>query len=80
MKLTEEDCLSCGGCCFFEIQSAGKKHKGIEVGEDGWCKFYDEELKCTIHDEKPKICVDFEIGCIECIPMFMKQLKKKNSK
>ena len=67
MKLTEEDCLKCGLCCFFGILTAGKKWQGIEIGDDGWCRFYDPEEKCTIHEEKPQVCKDFKIGCPECI-------------
>ena len=68
MIVTKEDCLKCGGlCCFFGVAAASKTWKGIEVGKDGWCRFYDKELKCTIHDDKPQVCKDFEIGCPECV-------------
>ena len=70
MKVTEEDCLTCGACCFFGKRFTGKSWKRIEVGEDGWCIHYNNEKKCMIHEDKPQVCKDFEIGCPQCIEMF----------
>jgi len=67
MKLTEEDCLKCGLCCFFGVFAAGAEYRGIICGEDGWCIYYDQKQKCTIHEEKPQICKDFKIGYPDCM-------------
>ena len=75
MKLTKEDCLSCGACCFFGKYNAGKKWEGLEVGENGWCIHHDKEKKCTIHEERPQVCRDFDIGCEECVNTYMQNLQ-----
>jgi Fe-S-cluster containining protein len=81
MNVTLDYCKNCGVCCFFGKATAGKKWLGIEIGDDGWCKFYDPEKKCTIHDKKPQVCKDFKPGCPECIDMCEQALQKKiNSK
>ncbi len=60
------DCLSCGVCCYFPNE-IGKSFKGITVGEDGWCIYYDKEKKCTIHDKKPLVCIEFVAGSPHCL-------------
>ena len=73
---TKEDCVECGACCFFGKPSAGTWGE-IIVGEDGWCIHYDPEKKCTIHDDKPQVCIEFETGCDECVFVFK---ERNNSK
>lgn len=60
------NCFECGVCCFFRKQNAGKKIGGIEVGEDGWCVFY-QENKCSIYEERPQMCRDFQKGGKSCL-------------
>lgn len=65
---TDLNCLECGLCCFFTKQNAGRKAAGIEVGEDGWCIFYDKESgKCSIYETRPQTCKNFVIGCDLCL-------------
>lgn len=65
---TDLNCLDCGLCCFFTKQNAGRKAAGIEVGEDGWCIFYDKEGdKCSIYNIRPQTCKNFEIGGEICL-------------
>lgn len=35
--------------------------------EDGWCSALDREtLMCSIYENRPDICRDFEMGSYEC--------------
>ena len=61
------DCLECGLCCYFCEESAGKNLDGIIIGEDGWCIYFDKKDKCTIYENKPKVCDDFEMGGDGCL-------------
>jgi len=36
--------------------------------DDGWCAALDRNtMACTIYENRPKICRDFEMGSFECI-------------
>ena len=36
--------------------------------DDGWCAALDRDtLMCTIYDNRPLICREFEMGADECI-------------
>ena len=73
------DCLKCGVCCFLN-HSFGKSFKGITVGEDGWCIYYDNEKKCTIHDKRPTVCRKYVSGgkeCLLCRKRYLDKMEKE---
>ncbi len=72
-------CLAC--CCRLEVMlisdTGVPKHLialNTQGGEsmarldDGWCAALDRNtLRCTIYENRPQICRDFEVGSYECI-------------
>jgi Fe-S-cluster containining protein len=36
--------------------------------EDGWCAALDREtMSCTIYENRPWVCREFEVGSFECL-------------
>lgn len=77
-EITCSNCQAC--CCRLEVMiitDTGVPDKHIAVDywgsetmlrlEDGWCSALDREtLKCTIYENRPLICREFEMGSYEC--------------
>ena len=78
IKPNKLDCLKCGVCCYFPY--ANKKiiakliARGIVVGEDGWCIYYDKIKKCTIHNKRPFVCENYIAGSPNCLRMRKERL------
>jgi Fe-S-cluster containining protein len=75
-------CSSCQACCcrleVFVLTDTGVPHRHIAVDEwgsesmlrldDGWCSALDRAtLLCTIYENRPLVCREFEMGSYECI-------------
>ncbi|MDP5146228.1 YkgJ family cysteine cluster protein [Shewanella sp. ULN5] len=75
-------CSNCQACCcrleVMIISETGVPKKYIEFdkwgGEtmlrlsDGWCSALDREtMMCTIYENRPWICREFEMGSYECV-------------
>src|SRR5690606_483173 len=72
-------CLAC--CCRLEVMlvtDTGVPDRYIDTDawggqvmarlDDGWCAALDRQtLLCTIYDQRPLICREFEMGESECI-------------
>ncbi|MDX2495342.1 MAG: YkgJ family cysteine cluster protein [Desulfuromusa sp.] len=75
-------CANCAACCcrlqamlfddpevpdhFIEIDTRGDR--SMARLEDGWCAALDREtMLCTIYENRPWICREFEMGKYECI-------------
>jgi Fe-S-cluster containining protein len=77
-KITCSNCEAC--CCRLEviiISDTGVPERHIDRDQwggetmarldDGWCSALDREsLKCTIYDNRPWICREFEMASYEC--------------
>lgn len=78
----EITCANCRACCcrleVMLITDTGVPEKYIEIDawggevmarlEDGWCAALDREtMLCTIYENRPFICREFEMGEYECI-------------
>lgn len=77
-EVTCENCRAC--CCRLEvmlISDTGVPYRFIETDEwgswhmarleDGWCAALDRDtMKCTIYDNRPWVCREFEMGEYEC--------------
>ena len=78
----EVTCSNCKACCcrllVFLISETGvpahfidtDKWGGMSMAqlEDGWCAALDRNtLMCTIYEQRPQVCRDFEMGSYECI-------------
>lgn len=78
----EVTCANCQACCcrleVMIITDTGvpEEHIATDVwgGEvmarldDGWCSALDRDtLMCTIYENRPWICREFEMGSYECI-------------
>ena len=78
----EITCANCKACCcrlqamlfddtdipdhFIEIDTRGDR--SLVRLEDGWCTALDREtMLCTIYENRPWICREFEVGEYECI-------------
>ena len=78
----EVTCANCEACCcrlqamlfddtdvpdqFIELDARGDR--GMARLEDGWCAALDREtMLCTIYENRPWICREFEMGEYECI-------------
>lgn len=74
-------CSNCQACCcrmeVMIISETGVPDKHISVDEwggetmlrldDGWCSAVDREtFRCTIYENRPWICREFEMGSDEC--------------
>ena len=75
-------CATCkANCCRLEvllITDTGVPEKYIELDnwggmsmarlDDGWCVALDRStMACTIYDNRPLICREFEMGSFECL-------------
>ena len=75
-------CSTCrANCCHLEVMlitDTGVPEKYIEEDkwggevmhrlEDGWCAAVDREtMLCTIYENRPLICREFEMGGFECL-------------
>jgi len=78
----EITCANCQACCcrleVMLITDTGVPEQYIDIDawggqvmarlEDGWCAALDREtLLCTIYENRPFICREFEMGEYECI-------------
>jgi Fe-S-cluster containining protein len=78
----EVTCSNCQACCcrleVMVITDTGVPDKHIAVDawgsetmlrlDDGWCSAVNREtLRCTIYENRPLICREFEMGSYECI-------------
>jgi Fe-S-cluster containining protein len=79
---SEISCANCrAGCCRLEvmiISDTGVPEEHIAVDQwggetmlrldDGWCSAIDRKtFMCTIYDNRPWICREFEMGSYECL-------------
>jgi len=79
---TEISCDSCRACCcrleVMIISDTGVPEEHIAVDkwggetmlrlDDGWCSAIDRKtFMCTIYENRPWICREFEMGSYECI-------------
>ena len=79
---TEVNCTNCEACCcrleamlfndtevpdkYIVIDSRGER--SMARLEDGWCSALDRKtMRCTIYENRPWICREFEVGEDECI-------------
>ena len=75
-------CSNCrASCCRLEVMiitDTGVPEQYVEVDawggevmarlEDGWCAALDREtMLCTIYDNRPWVCREFEMGSNDCI-------------
>lgn len=82
LPAAQVSCANCrASCCRLEvmiISDTGVPAEHIEVdargGEtmrrlaDGWCSALDRDtFDCTIYDNRPWICREFEMGSYECL-------------
>ncbi|MCG9554727.1 YkgJ family cysteine cluster protein [Vibrio sp. Isolate31] len=78
----EVTCANCQACCcrleVMIITDTGVPEEHIAYDEwggetmkrldDGWCSAVDREtLRCTIYENRPWICREFEMGSFECV-------------
>ena len=78
----EVTCANCQACCcrleVMIITDTGVPEEHIAYDEwggetmkrldDGWCSAVDREtLVCTIYENRPWICREFEMGSFECV-------------
>jgi len=76
------NCANCEACCcrleVMLIGDTGVPDRFVEVDEwggmtmarldDGWCAALDRNtLQCSIYEQRPLICRDFQMGGFECI-------------
>ena len=79
---TEVTCKSCDACCcrleVLLITDTGVPDRFIEADQwggrrmarldDGWCAALDRNtMMCTIYENRPLICREFEMGEYECL-------------
>lgn len=77
----EITCANCQACCcrlqVIIISETGVPEQYIEESDwggdvmhrldDGWCVALDRETKmCTIYENRPWVCREFEMGSYEC--------------
>ncbi|WP_083928614.1 YkgJ family cysteine cluster protein [Salinimonas chungwhensis] len=75
-------CSNCKACCcrleVLVISDTGVPEEFIKIDQyggetmkrlnDGWCAALDREtFMCTIYENRPWICREFEMGSYECI-------------
>ena len=78
----EVNCANCrAACCRLEVMlisdtGAPKEHIAVDKWgsetmrrlEDGWCSAIDRTtFLCTIYENRPWICREFEMGSYECV-------------
>lgn len=74
-------CFNCKACCcrleVMILTDTGVPEKHLEIDawggqvmarlEDGWCSALDREtFMCTIYENRPWVCREFEAGSYEC--------------
>jgi len=78
-KISCENCQAC--CCRLQVMlitDTGVPERFIEIDKfgvqsmarlhDGWCAALNRDtMKCTIYQQRPLICREFEAGDYECI-------------
>lgn len=79
---TEVTCTNCeASCCRLEamlfsdtdvpdkfIETDTRGERRMVRLEDGWCSALDRDtMSCTIYENRPWICREFELGGYECI-------------
>ena len=79
---SEVTCANCEACCcrleVMLLTDTGVPDNFIAVDqwggrtmarlEDGWCSALDRNtLMCTIYEQRPWVCCEFEMGAFECI-------------
>ncbi|WP_052480828.1 YkgJ family cysteine cluster protein [Gilvimarinus agarilyticus] len=79
---TDISCRSCKACCcrleVMLISDTGVPAQHIAVDQwggetmrrldDGWCSALEREtMLCTIYENRPWICREFEMGSYECL-------------
>jgi len=79
---TEVSCSNCQACCcrleVMIISDTGVPDVHVSVDkwgaetmlrlDDGWCSALDREtFLCSIYENRPLICREFEMGSYECI-------------
>ena len=79
---TEVNCSNCQACCcrleVMIISDTGVPDVHVSVDkwgaetmlrlDDGWCSALDREtFLCSIYENRPLICREFEMGSYECI-------------
>lgn len=89
LPTVEINCSNCQACCCrLEariISDTGVPEHHIDVDEygnesmlrldDGWCSALDRNtLRCTIYENRPWVCREFEMGSYECITERAKEL------
>lgn len=82
LLVAEVKCANCQACCCSSevriISETGVPDRHIYVDQygnesmlrldDGWCSALDRNtLLCSIYENRPWICRDFEMGSPECI-------------
>ena len=78
----EVSCTTCHACCcrleVLLLTDTGVPETFIRVDEwggrtmarlaDGWCAALDRgSMACTIYDQRPQVCREFEVGSDECL-------------
>ena len=84
-------CANCQACCchleVILITETGVPNHFIELDQwggqvmtrlnDGWCAALDRDtLLCTIYENRPLVCREFETGSYECIEERIDKLEK----
>jgi uncharacterized protein len=82
LSKSETSCSNCLACCcrleVLLVSDTGVPEKHITLDEsgsatmarldDGWCSALDRNtMKCTIYNNRPWVCREFEMGSHECI-------------
>lgn len=82
LAVSEVKCSSCQACCcsaeVMIISDTGVPNQHISVDlygnesmlrlDDGWCSALDRDtLLCSIYENRPWICREFEMGSNECL-------------
>ena len=75
-------CANCEACCcrleVMLLTETGVPERFVEVDQwssrrmirldDGWCAALDRDtMRCTIYENRPWICREFEMGSYECL-------------
>ncbi|MEW6997374.1 YkgJ family cysteine cluster protein [Colwelliaceae bacterium BS250] len=92
----EVTCAKCKACCcrleVMIISDTGVPEEHIDIDEwgrermlrldDGWCSAVDRDtLMCSIYENRPWVCREFEMGSYECLDEFvaLKPIKPNES-
>lgn len=87
-KTQDKNCSNChASCCQFEvfiITDTGVPEEHIHTDEfdtqtmlrleDGWCSALNREtLQCSIYEQRPWLCREFEMGSVDCLDTWSKR-------